>query len=179
MGKRQPDWDFRMMALTFKVRDLVAPRMRVLQEAGIRPGFHVLDYGCGPGSYIVPLVNLVGESGKVYAVDIHPLAVESVQNMVSKRQLPNVEAILSGCETGLPDSSVDAVVMYDALHGLEEPGPVLRELHRVMKVGSILSVNDHHLKDEEIVNRVTLEGLFRLSARGKRTQTFRKANGGP
>lgn len=177
MHKRQPDWDFRMMALTFKARDLVAPRMRVLQEAGIRPGFHVLDYGCGPGSYIMPLVDLVGESGKVYALDLHPLAVKSVQNIAAKRQLANVETILSDCETGLPASSIDVVVMYDALHDLEEPGPVLRDLHRVMKVGSILSVNDHHLKDEEVANRVTLEGLFRLSARGKRTQTFRKANG--
>ncbi|MCK4241915.1 MAG: methyltransferase domain-containing protein, partial [Dehalococcoidia bacterium] len=61
------------MSLTYKFRDLRLPRMDILKEVGIEPGFHVLDYGCGPGSYTIPLAELVGESGKIYALDIHPL----------------------------------------------------------------------------------------------------------
>jgi len=38
--------------------------------------YHVLDYGCGPGSYIKPLLELVGCSGKIFALDIHPLAIK-------------------------------------------------------------------------------------------------------
>lgn len=43
---------FKLMSLMFKVRDLLRPRLDVLQEAGIESGFSVLDFGCGPGGYI-------------------------------------------------------------------------------------------------------------------------------
>ena len=59
MHKAQSNIDFKLMTLTFKLRDLFVSRMKILQEAGIAPGHHVLDYGCGPGSYILPLAELV------------------------------------------------------------------------------------------------------------------------
>ena len=59
---------FKLMALAFRVRDLLRSRMGVLNEAGIEPGFCVLDYGCGPGRYMVPLAQLVGTSGEITEV---------------------------------------------------------------------------------------------------------------
>jgi ubiquinone/menaquinone biosynthesis C-methylase UbiE len=53
------------MGLTFKVRDFFQPRGTVLKEAGIETGFYVLDFGCGPGSYITPLYELIGPSGRI------------------------------------------------------------------------------------------------------------------
>jgi ubiquinone/menaquinone biosynthesis C-methylase UbiE len=145
---------------------------------GIQPGFRVLDYGCGPGSYTPPLAELVGESGMVYALDIHPLAVRMVQNVIEKRQLANVETIHSDCDTGLPDSSVDVVILYDALHDLHDRNTVLQELCRVLRPTGVLSLNDHHLKSDELVSEVTGSGLFRLSRKGRRTCTFLKAESG-
>ena len=58
---------FKLMSLMFKVRDMIRPRSDVLKEAGMEHGFAVLDFGCGPGGYIAPLVELVGPSGKIYA----------------------------------------------------------------------------------------------------------------
>ena len=141
---------------------------------GIEPGFQVLDYGCGPGSYVTPLAELVGESGKVYALDIHPLAVQVVQRIASKKHLANVEVILSDCETGLADNSVDVVLLYDTFHGLGDPNGVLAELHRVLKPDGTLSFSDHHMREHEIVSKVTRGGLFKLSRRGKRTYSFLK-----
>jgi ubiquinone/menaquinone biosynthesis C-methylase UbiE len=163
---------FRSMSLTLKLRDFFSPRKNVLEEVGIRPGFHVLDYGCGPGSYVAPTAALVGESGKVYALDIQPLAVQSVRNLASKKRLANVEAILSDCETGLPDNSVDVVLLYDTLHALSDPGAVLGELHRVLKPGGVLSFSDHHMQEDELVSNLTSSGLFRLSGKGEKTHTF-------
>ncbi|PIU57091.1 MAG: SAM-dependent methyltransferase [Chloroflexi bacterium CG07_land_8_20_14_0_80_45_17] len=162
------------MSFGYKFRDLFLPRMNILKEVGIKPGFHVLDYGCGPGSYIIPLAELVSKSGKIYALDIHPLAIQTVQNIASKRQLTNVETICSDCKTGLPDNSVDVILLYDTFHDLSDPNGVLEELHRVLKPNQILSFSDHHMKENEIVSKVTNEGLFRLSRKGKRTYSFSK-----
>jgi ubiquinone/menaquinone biosynthesis C-methylase UbiE len=174
MDKAESNFGFRFMAFGYRFRDLRLPRMNILREVEIKPGFHVLDYGCGPGSYIVPLVELVGESGKIYALDIHPLAIQKVQDIASKKPLANVETILSDCQTGLPDNSLDVVLLYDIFHHLSDPNGVLKELHRVLKPDGILSLSDHHMKENEIVSGVTNSGLFRLSRKGQRTYTFSK-----
>jgi ubiquinone/menaquinone biosynthesis C-methylase UbiE len=174
MDKPMSNFDFQFMSVGYKIRDFFLPRLDVLKEVGIKQGFHVLDYGCGPGGYIIPLAELVGESGKVYALDIHPLAIHKVQAIASKKQLTNVKTILSDCQTGLPDNSLDVVLLYDAFHHLSDPEVVLNELHRVLKPDGILSFNDHHMKEREIVAGVTNGGLFRLSRKGQRAYTFLK-----
>jgi ubiquinone/menaquinone biosynthesis C-methylase UbiE len=174
MDKPKSNLDFRLMSLTYIFRDLRLPRMEILKEVGIKPGFRVLDFGCGPGSYVEAASRLVGQSGKVYALDIHPLAVQSVQRMVLKKGLANVETILSDCQTGLPDDSIDVVLLYDIYHGLGEPGKVLKELYRVLKLEGVLSFSDHHLKEHEIVAKVTASGLFHLAGQGQRTYSFSK-----
>jgi ubiquinone/menaquinone biosynthesis C-methylase UbiE len=170
--KPQSNLDFRLMSLTYKFRDFLQPRMNILKEVGIETGFHVLDYGCGPGSYIAPVTELVGKSGKIYALDVHALAIRAVQRIVSRKRLANVQTILSDCQTGLPSNSVDVVLLYDILHDLDNAGRILAELHRILKPKGILSLSDHHLKAEEIISRVTSTGLFKLSAKGKRTCSF-------
>jgi len=176
MGTTGSNLGFRLMSLSFMFRDMLNPREEVLSEVPIEPGCSVLDYGCGPGSYTIAAARLVGEAGKTYAVDIHPLAIRYVQNRAARQGLTNVATILSGCETGLPDESIDIVLLYDTLHTLSEPGRVLAELHRVLKPGGILSFNDHHLKEEnEVIARVTQGGLFRLSGKGKKVYNFVKA----
>ena len=174
MDKPKSNIDFKFMSLTYKFRDLFLPRKEILEEVGIKPGFHVLDYGCGPGGYIIPLAELVGESGKIYALDIHPLATQKVQSIASKKQLTNVETICSDCKTGLPDNSVDVILLYDTFHGLGDPNGVLEELHRVLKSDGILSFSDHHLEEDEIVSKVTSGGLYRLSKKGEKTYSFLK-----
>ena len=170
----QPGLDFKLMSLAYKFRDFFSPRMDVLKEVGIKPGFHVLDYGCGPGGYIIAAAELVGKSGKIYALDIHPLAVQKVKNIASRKQLANVAVVCSDCKTGLPDSSLDAALLYDTFHNLSNPDGVLEELHRVLKPDGVLSFSDHHMKEDEIISGVTGRGLFRLSGKGERTYSFLK-----
>jgi len=174
MSKPEPKLHFKLMSLTYKFRDIFAPRKKVLDEVGIDPGAHVLDYGCGPGGYVAAVAELVGVSGMIYALDLHPLATQMVENIASKRQLKNVKTICSDCKTGLPDGGVDVVLLYDTLHALGDADAVLKELHRVLKQDGILSFSDHHLKEDEIISGVTGRGLFRLLRKGKKTYSFMK-----
>ncbi len=177
MDKPMSDSHFRIMSLGYKFRDLLVSRRHTLTEANIEPGFHILDYGCGPGSYSLAAAELVGSAGKVYALDIHPLAIQMVRDKVSKRGLINVETIHSDCDTGLPAESLDVVLLYDTFHGLSRPSEVLEELHRVLKPYGVLSFNDHHMEEDEIINGVTEKGRFRLLVKGKRVYNFVKDTG--
>ncbi|MBN2060966.1 MAG: class I SAM-dependent methyltransferase [Deltaproteobacteria bacterium] len=164
------------MSVMFKVRDLLRPRSDVLKEAGIEPGFAVLDFGCGPGGYIAPLIELVGPSGKIHALDIHPLAIHEVKKMAKRKRFENIETIESDCRTGLPDNFVDTVLLHDVFHDLVRPDDILRELHRVLKADGTLSFSDHHMKEEEVLKRVTGSGIFKFVRKGRKTYSFAKAD---
>ena len=174
MDKLVSNFNFRFMSFGHRFRDLFLPRKNILDEVGIKAGAYVLDYGCGPGSYSVIAAQLVRATGKVYALDIHPIATQRVQKAATKKRLTNVEAIRSDCETGLKNSSVDVVLLYDVFHSLSDSNAVLKELHRVLKPGGILSFTDHHMNENEIVSSVTNSGLFKLLRKGKITHSFSK-----
>jgi ubiquinone/menaquinone biosynthesis C-methylase UbiE len=128
MDKPVPDAHFRLMALGFKFRDRSLPRRKVLDEVDIKPGFHILDYGCGPGSYSLTAAEMVGNSGRVYALDIHPLAIRMVRDKAARKGLTNLVTIHSDCATGLPDESIDVALLYDIFHDLSRPDKILVEV---------------------------------------------------
>lgn len=174
MSEHMRDCYFHLMAFGFKLRDYLQSREKIIADIGIKPGDSVLDYGCGPGSYILPLYRLVGDAGNIYAVDIHPLAIQYVQDLSRKKRLLNVTAIRSGNGTQLEDNCIDVALLYDILHDLADAETILKELHRVLKPDGILSVNDHHLEEEQIVRRVTQCGLFRLTGKTRQAVSFAK-----
>jgi len=174
MDKPAPDFIFNMMCLALRTRAFFSSPKDVLREAGIEPGSQVLDYGCGPGSYLPGIAELVGESGKIYTLDIHPLAVQRIRDIAAKTGLVNVETVCSDCKTGLPDGSIDVVLLYDIFHMLSAPDAVLSELHRVLRRDGILSFNDHHMGEDDILEGVTGSHLFRLSKKGEKTYSFVK-----
>jgi ubiquinone/menaquinone biosynthesis C-methylase UbiE len=174
MDEPMPSIAFKAMSLVFRLRDWLWPRDDILEEVDIKPGARVLDFGCGPGSYAVLVAKIVGEAGKVYALDIHPLALRKVENLASELGLSNVETIQSDCATGLLDKEVDTALLYDIFHMLGDKRGVLAELHRVLKDDGVLSFSDHHMKEKDILSGVTEGGLFELREKHRRTYRFAK-----
>jgi ubiquinone/menaquinone biosynthesis C-methylase UbiE len=172
MDRPMPALAFNVMSWTFKLRDLLSPREEILREVDLRPGFRVLDYGCGPGAYVAAASAMVGPSGRVYALDLHPLAVRRVRRLAKVEGLTNVETILSDCATGLPDGSVDVVLLYDVYHMLRQSEAVLQELHRVLGPGGTLSVLDPHMEEQALTSGIAGGGLFRLEEKCARTLRF-------
>ncbi len=173
-NRPMPAIAFKVMSWLINIRNRRHPPKEILQETGIKPGFKVLDYGCGPGGHSIAAAELVGEQGKVYALDIHPLALEAVEKVAAEKRLANIETIQSACATGLDAESLDMVMLYDIFHMLGNQKEVLSELHRVLKPGAILSADDHHMKAEDVVSGVEGTGLFKLRARGEKTYEFAK-----
>jgi len=169
--------NFQLMAAVFWLRDRLRPRCKVLAEVGIRPRSRVLDYGCGTGSYIRDSARLVGDEGVVYALDVNPLAIYAADRIAAREGLRNVRTILSNCATGLPDMSVDVVLVYDVLHDLSNRDDVLREIERILKPDGILSVSDHHMRGPDVVTQITSGRRFRLASSGRLTYSFAKGQG--
>ncbi len=166
MDKQEmPRVGFAIMKTVLTLRSLFKKPDRILREIGLQRGQTLLDYGCGIGSFSIPAARIVGEDGTVYALDIHPLAVKAVEKEIKKRGISNVKTILSARETGLPDESVDVVLLFDVLQMVSEREKLLEELHRVLKSGGFLFATAEHLDPEEFMSIFARGDLFTLVER--------------
>jgi ubiquinone/menaquinone biosynthesis C-methylase UbiE len=174
---RQSNLAFHLMSLKFRLRDWLCPPIRILREAGVCPGMTILDFGCGPGGFSLAAARLVGEKGMVYAVDIHPLAVKSVQKSAKEQRLKNIKTILQDgtvCLENFDRESIDMILLYDVLHGLSQPDAVLAGLHQVLRPEGILSVSDHHVKEVSLLSLITRNGFYRFTERSRKSMQFQK-----
>ena len=172
--KSQSNLDFKFMSFFFKIRDFFKSPMKKIEKAEIKPGCFILDYGCGPGSYSIAAAEIVGSSGKIYAADIHPSAIKEVNKRAMKKNLKNIETIQTDCKTGLEPNSIDVIICFDMLHDIEDKNCILKEFYRVLKPESILSFDDHHMKENEILENLTSEGLFKLVDKKDNQYNFAK-----
>ncbi len=144
-GVKMPGIYFRMMAATMQIRDLLKPPRRILDTMGIEEGMCVVDYGCGPGSYIGRASELAGERGRVFAVDIHELAIASVTKRIEKEGLGNVTPVLAeGYHSALESGVADLVYALDMFHMVDDSCTFLEELRRIAKPDATLIIDDGH-----------------------------------
>lgn len=173
---------FKRYELTQSGKDLLVEQTKIrekfiqntIKEVHLKKGFQVLDFACGPGRYVLAVSKATGVTGKLYALDTAPLALEMVRQIVDKNKLSNVKTIESDCDTGLPDEELDVVLLYDAFHGFDDQKAVLSELYRVLKPAGVLSFSDIHLEEKEIISSVTRCKLFKLKSKNQLTYTFVK-----
>ncbi len=175
MDRPMSNVHFFLMRIGFVFRDLLfSPKTKLIELGIIGAGDYILDYGCGTGSYSIVAARLVGDSGRIYALDIQPLAIQRLEKLVSKKRLKNVKTVHTDCATGLDNDTVDVILLFDTFHDLNDPEGVLKELHRVLKLNGCLCVNDHHMKEDQILSEITKRHLFILSRRHKTFYLFSK-----
>jgi len=145
-NERMSDMDYRLMVFTMNVIDILFSHIeKRVARFGIQPGMTVVDYGCGPGRYTIHYSRLAGRQGKVYAVDIHEMAIDLVNQKMEKYGLDNVEAVLAkGYDSGLPDAIADVVTAIDMFFAIRDQKAFLAELKRIAKPDGILIIDDGH-----------------------------------
>lgn len=119
--------------------EIAHQRFRTLQALGIRPGEAVLDAGCGPGLLTAELAGLVGERGRVLAVDKSRVMLDLARQRC--RGMSRVELRDGSIERiEEADASFDAVVCTQVLLYIADVPAVLAELHRLLKPGGRIAV---------------------------------------
>ena len=162
--EKMSNTSFRMMNWFFKVVDFFSPYIKKrTKNFGIREGMTIVDYGCGPGRYTTEFAKLVGEKGKVYAVDIHELAIEAVKRKTENMGLSNVESILtSGYDSRIPGNTADVVCAIDMFFVIKNPAEFLGELKRIIKSDGILVIDDGHQSRTLTKKKILDSGLWNI-----------------
>lgn len=104
----------------------------------------VADFGAGGGYFTIPLARLVGENGKVYAIDIQKQVLDLIKSKANLEHLLNVEAVWADLEllkgSRLMDNAVDFVMVANILFQVEKKREVLQEAWRVVRSGGELVI---------------------------------------
>jgi ubiquinone/menaquinone biosynthesis C-methylase UbiE len=165
---------YRIMALYLRARERFRKPEKFIETLGIKEGHKVLDYGCGIGSYTMPVAKLVGVTGAVYALDIHPLALERVRKRAQKTGFVNVETILSGLETGLPDEHLDFALLIDVYTWVPNKEELIAEMHRVLRESGSLVLLIDHVSPEDCKSTIAESGLFRFISQDENVLRYEK-----
>ena len=161
--KPEPNAFYRINIWYYKFTDLFWNPQRHLERFPLKEGMAVVDYGCGPGRYTLPIAKLVGTEGKIFAVDIQPLAISTVRKKAARESLTNIEPILvDSYNTGIHGSSIDLVLLIDTFHQIGDHDALLREIHRILKQDGILFMDPGHMKMPRARGIVESAGLFTI-----------------
>ena len=98
-----------------------------------------MDVGCGYGFFTIPAAQIVGEQGKVYAVDIDASAIDRLKRKTAEKGLKNViTKVAAGEETVFCDACADMVFYSTVLHDFRDPALVLRNAKLMIKPSGTL-----------------------------------------
>ncbi len=101
------------------------------------------DLGCGRGNDAIRMAQTVGESGKVFGLDISDGMLEKARKNAEKLGIANVEFIKTDLESlPLPDKSVHLVISNCTINHANNKLAVWSEIHRILKGGGRFVVSD-------------------------------------
>jgi ubiquinone/menaquinone biosynthesis C-methylase UbiE len=109
----------------------------------IRAGDVVLDVGSGSGTDALIAASLVGETGKVWALDNTPAMSQKLDATLTQAGIQNVETLQGDAETiPLPDASVDVVTSNGVLNLVPDKRRAISEIFRVLRPGGCVQIAD-------------------------------------
>jgi ubiquinone/menaquinone biosynthesis C-methylase UbiE len=127
-------------------RRRIQPPEQLIERSGIRKGMHVLDLGCGSGAFTPFIARVVGQKGRVYALDIQADMLKQLEKKLSKPENNDIKNIklIEGNAYELPfeDGSIDLVNMVTVLQEIPDRNRALRQVKRVLKPGGFLAVTE-------------------------------------
>jgi ubiquinone/menaquinone biosynthesis C-methylase UbiE len=114
------------------------PRKLLEEVALVAPGDVCVDFGSGTGVFAIPMAEMCGSTGRVFAVDRSP---EMLGHIIDKKPPKTLVLVHSDVqETGLCDGISDVCLMAFILHEVEVPGKLIAEALRLLKPGGRLIV---------------------------------------
>lgn len=117
-----------------------------LSQVGITLGMKVADLGAGSGHYTFAAARLVGDTGRVFSVEVQKELLQKIKNEKQTQRLGNVEVIWGDIEeiegTKIADREVNVAILSNVLFQIEDKAATLKEAHRIVKPDGRLLIVD-------------------------------------
>ena len=118
----------------------------------LQPGQVAADIGAGSGVITLKMAREVGETGKVFAVDIQQEMLNLLEDKIKDRQITNIELVLADEKSPqLPPESVDLALMVDVYHEFAFPFETMLELSKAIKPGGRVAFVEYRREDPKVM----------------------------
>ncbi|MFQ5740585.1 MAG: class I SAM-dependent methyltransferase [Acidobacteriota bacterium] len=129
-------------------RDAYQKPDQVVSALGLKEGEIIADVGAGSGYFAFRFARRVGESGKVYAVDINPEMIRHMNHRVRDLEMRNVVTVLADPDDPLiPEAAVDRFFICDTWHHIEQPDRYLELMKGLLKPGGQIVMVDFQKRE--------------------------------
>ncbi len=115
---------------------------QIMDALRVAEGSIVADIGAGGGWFTIRLARRVLPNGIVYAEDIQPQMIETITRRVQLEGLSNVKPVLGTANDPRLPHGLDAVLIADAYHELEDPVALLKNVSRSLKPQGRIGIVD-------------------------------------
>jgi len=144
---------------------------KIIASLDVRQGNIVADFGCGTGYFTFPLAKIVGDRGVVYALDVLPQIIETIESQAKLGDMKNIIVKRVNLEkeggSKLGNDSLDWVILKDMLYQNQNKEVILQEAKRVLKPGGKILVaewkKDNLMIGPEMHMRVEKQELLDLA----------------
>jgi len=129
------------MLMGSRARGWLMNPVKTLQGADLQSGQTVLEVGCGTGFFTIPAAKLIGDQGRLVAMDVSSGFIEQVSKKVQLADLKNVRIVKrDALDTGLDTACMDKVLLFGVIpFPLLPLNRLLPEMYRVLKpVGTLV-----------------------------------------
>jgi ubiquinone/menaquinone biosynthesis C-methylase UbiE len=139
----------------------------------IRPGMTVLEPGPGMGFFTLPLARMVGEHGRVVAVEVQQKMLDGLQRRASKHNLASrIEYRLASANSLAIDdlaNQVDFVLAFAMVHEMPKGNRFFEETARSMKPGASLLLAEPagHVKPAAFESELDAARVARLNLKSR------------
>ncbi|MEY4636394.1 MAG: Ubiquinone/menaquinone biosynthesis methyltransferase ubiE [Acidobacteriota bacterium] len=117
-----------------------------MDALGIAEASVVADIGAGSGWFTIRLARRVGPQGLVYAEDVQTEMINAITRRVQREGLTNVRAVHGqNSDPRLRAAAMDAILIVDAYHEVEDRVTMLANLARALKPNGRIGVIDFRL----------------------------------
>jgi ubiquinone/menaquinone biosynthesis C-methylase UbiE len=124
-------------------RDAMQKPAEIMASLAFHPGERVADIGAGSGYFTLRVANAVGDSGRVWALDIRQEMLDHIAARLREAQLTNVDLkLVKPDDPGLPDGSVDTILMVDTVHYIQDRAAYARKLRPALAPGGRVVIID-------------------------------------
>jgi len=97
------------------------------------------------------MARVVGESGRVLAIDIQPEMLQKLKYRALQEEIGNVEPILGAVDDPkLPAREVDLVMMVDVYHEFSHPESMLWSIRRSLKPTGVVALLEYREEDPRV-----------------------------
>lgn len=159
-------------------RKKLLPPEAVLQSLNISPGEVIADIGCGTGYFAILAAHIIGDDGKVFALDISDEMLAEVRQRAKMAELTNVETVtVQEYNFPLPAETVTLCFMAFVLHESDNPSMMVQEAKRILKPTGQIAILEwekkealmgppinHRLSREEVIDYLTRAGFEEIEA---------------